>query len=249
MRSVAQRVSAFTEDERFLVHNRKEVARILGDLAKQKMVLNASFNHGLDKMFTSVISVDYDMGTAYLDVGASDTANRNLLTSHDVVFSSTSGVKIQWSSCGIDYVNLKDGRAFKIDFPKDLIRVQRREYYRLATPVVSLVKCSIPVEDRMVEVALIDLCANGISATAMDPLDEILIEGTEFHNCRIDFPDVGTTDLTLRIGQIVPIEQKNSAVKHRLGMEFVNPSRGNQALIQRYMGKLEREFMALVKDR
>jgi c-di-GMP-binding flagellar brake protein YcgR len=153
-----------------------------------------------------------------------------------------------WSPSG-GLAGLKGDHAFRILLPNQFVRMQRREHYRLAISTANPVKCSIPVDDRMIEVSLIDLSASGVGVSPVNPLDEQLVAEAEFTHCRIDFPDVGTTDLTLRIIQMIQVEQTNDLLKHRAGMEFVNPSRGNQALIQRYMSKLEREFMTLVEER
>ncbi|TRZ68648.1 MAG: flagellar brake protein [Rhodocyclaceae bacterium] len=236
-------------DKRFLVHNSKEVAQILADLAKRKMMLNASWNHGKDRVLTYVIEVDYDKGVAYLDtIAAGDAANKGLFAGHSTVFATTSGPRIQWSSPSVSSVSLKDGKAYQIELPVDLIRVQRRECYRLLIPMMKPVTCKIPVEDKDVEVALVDVSVGGIGAAVMDTLDAAFAVGTEFHHCKIDLPSVGTADLALR-NKWMRTVMKNDTVKHEIGMEFINPSSANQALIQRYMIKLEREHASMAGDR
>jgi c-di-GMP-binding flagellar brake protein YcgR len=61
-------------------------------------------------------------------------------------------------------------------------------------------------------------------------------------------PSVGTADLALR-NKWMRTVMKNDTVKHEVGMEFINPSPANQALIQRYMIKLEREHASMAGDR
>jgi c-di-GMP-binding flagellar brake protein YcgR len=38
---------------------------------------------------------------------------------------------------------------------------------------------------------------------------------------------------------------KDGAIKHRIGLQFISPSRGNEGLINRYTYNLERQAMAV----
>ena len=78
-----------------------------------------------------------------------------------------------------------------------------------------------------------------------DPLDERIVIGASFDKCKISFPDIGETSLTLRVRNITPITMKDGVIKHRVGLQFISPSRGNEALINRYTFNLERQAMAV----
>jgi flagellar brake protein len=238
-------------DEDFIVHNRLEIIQILKDLEKQKVMLNASFNHGQDYFSTSVVSVDADKNAVFLDIGRDQAFNSRLFASHKVTFSKDSGVRIRWTSTHLTEVVFDDEeKAIKIALPHDLTRIQRREFFRLATPTINPVPCRIPIPDetspdqeRYIELSLVDVSLGGIGANAPDPLDPLLVEGASFDNCKVSFPDVGVTSLTLLVRKISPVSMKDGSIRHRIGMEFINPSRGNQGLIQRYTFNLERNAM------
>jgi c-di-GMP-binding flagellar brake protein YcgR len=243
---------ALLGEEQYLVHNIKEVAQILKDLAKNNVMLKASFNEGNDVYLTTVIAVDDIKKCAYLDIGRDDAFNARLLDSDHVTFSKDDGVKIRWVSGSVSEVNLKDGRAIKIALPRKMLRLQRREFFRLVTPRMNPVPCQIPIVDeddadqeRILELTLTDISLGGIGAIAQDPLDKMLAEGASFERCKISFPDIGVTSLTLKVRYIVPIHLKDGTVKHRVGLQFIEPSRGNQGLIQRYTFALERAALAL----
>jgi flagellar brake protein len=240
------------DEEQFFVHNHKEIIQILTDLAKHHEMLKLSFNDHRDSCLTNVISIDAHNNFVYLDIGIDEAFNHRLMTSHHVVFSKDDGIRIRWTSTHISLATLKDGKAIKIAIPQRLMRLQRREFFRLATPIVNPVPCVIPIcddtnpdTDRKIELTLIDVSLGGIAAFATEPLDELLVIGANFDNCKISFPEVGETSLTLQVRNITPITLKDGVVKHRVGLQFISPSRGNEGLINRYTHDLERQAMAL----
>jgi len=238
------------DDEQFMVQNQKQIIQILNDLAKHHEMLKVSFNN--DTCLTNVISVDVNNHAVYLDIGIDEAFNNRLLASHHVSFSKDDGIRIKWTSAHVSFMTLKDGKAIKIALPQKLIRLQRREFFRLATPIVNPVPCIIPIVDetnpeanRALELTLVDVSLGGIGAIAADPLDELFVIGARFNHCRISFPEVGESSLTLQVCNISPITMKDGAIKHRIGLQFISPSRGNEGLINRYTYNLERQSMAV----
>ncbi len=158
-------------EEQYVVYNAKEIAQILADLAKQKAMLKASFNGGNDVYLTTVIAVNVQRNAVYLDIGRDEAFNVRLLASDHVVFSKDDSVKIKWVSEQISEVSLQDGRAIKIALPQSMMRLQRREFFRLATPRVNPVPCQISIPDeenpgevKDLELALTDVSLGGIGA-------------------------------------------------------------------------------------
>lgn len=240
------------EEQKYLVYNKKEILNILNELSKKKSMINVSFNHGNENFLTTIISVDDSKQLAYLDLGRDESFNERLLASHDACFSNNDGIKIHWSNSHLKLATLKDGKALCIGLPNDFVRVQRREYFRLTTPGgKNPIICRIPVpnEDQAeeevehIELALFDVSVGGIGLVAQDPMPSYFSIGAHFDNCKIEFPGVGTTNLTLCVRNIRHTVMKNESVQHRIGMEFINPSRGNQSLIQRYTFILETESL------
>jgi c-di-GMP-binding flagellar brake protein YcgR len=238
------------DEEQFIVQNQKQIIQILNELAKHHEMLKISFSH--DTCLTNVISVDAHNHVVYLDIGIDDAFNDRLLASHHVIFTKDDGIRLKWTSAQLTLATLKDGKAIKIALPQKLMRLQRREFFRLATPIVNPVPCIIPIpnaenpdEDRTLELTLVDVSLGGVGVIAANPLDEVLVIGANFDKCRINFPEVGETNLTLQVRNITPVTMKDGASKYRVGLQFISPSRGNEGLINKYTYNLERQVMAL----
>lgn len=246
MEHKADNSPASEDDEQFMVYNRREVASILRDLAKQRDMLSAVFHHGQGMVLTSVVEVDYDGDAVYLDFGPDEDANKHLLSSERTIFVTVAGgVKVQWTSSRVSSVKLKSGPAFKISIPEKLQRVQRRECYRLATPIANPLVCKIPVrEAQELELALVDISVGGIGVILPEPCDPAIVKGAEFQRCTMDIPGIGKAEVALRVHGIWTVTLKNDSKSQRAGFAFIDPSPGTQSLIQRYMIKLERERIA-----
>ncbi|MDO9393917.1 MAG: flagellar brake protein, partial [Methylotenera sp.] len=58
----------------------------------------------------------------------------------------------------------------------------------------------------------------------------------------------GETSLTLQVRNITKVTLKDGVIKHRIGLQFIAPSRGNEGLINRYTYNLERQVMAVASN-
>lgn len=234
------------DDARFLVHNPLEILRTLRGLINRRAMVSAFFDSGNELLLTSVLDVEPDDNAVLLDYGSNDVLNRHILASEKIIFvTSLDSVKIQWVSNKIEDATFEGSSAFRIAIPSQVLRLQRREYYRLTTPVVSPLKCKIPTPDgKTVEVSLADISAGGIGVVIAQPLGVIFEVGSVFPGCRVELPGVGTAEFTLSIQSTWEVTLKNGNKSLRAGCEFVDMRPGSQAMIQRYIIKLERERIA-----
>ena len=242
----------FPNDEQCLVRNPKEIAQILSELEKNRSVIELTFNHGEDRCFTRIVAVDREQHAVYLDIGIDDVFNQKLVASHHVIFSKNEGVRVGWTS---HRVSIENG-AIRIALPNSLMRLQRREFFRLPTPITNPITCYIPyqnsqnlAEKTTIELINIDVSLGGIGVAMPDPLHHALVVGAYFETCTIDFPKVGEVHPALCIRSIRQITLRNGAIRHRIGLEFVKQSLHDQQLIHRYVTHLERQALVELKDK
>lgn len=244
------------EEEPYLVHNLKEIIQILADLSKRKTMIKASFNRGDDECLTTIIEVDEENHAVYLDIGLDEDFNSSLLLSSHVVFLRDDGVRIKWISDKISVVSMTGGKAIKIALPAKVVRMQRRDFFRVPTPILNPVPCQIPIPnevsadtENLLELTLVDVSLGGVGVMANDPLHPALVEGASFDSCKISFPDVGMANLKLQVKNIMPMPVKSGAIKYRIGLQYIEPSRGNEGLIHKYTFDLERSTLALAQNK
>lgn len=239
------------DDEQFIVRRPIGVAQILTELCKNKTMLNMSFSRGQEQGLTTVIGVNREKRVVYIDKSLDAGFNQKLLNSNAIVFSKTDGIKVKWTSKKIVAVKLKDGEAFKIALPKSVYRFQRREYFRLLTPVAVPIICTIPYlnetmdDTNVFEMMLTDISLGGIGTMVVDELSPSLVLEKDFEHCKIKLPDISDVEVILRVKNMTEIILANGAKKHRVGFEFVNLPHIEQRLIQNYVFHLEREALNL----
>lgn len=240
-------LSSSPDDSRFLVNSALEIVRTLRGLNHRNEMVSAFFNAGNDLLLTSVLDVQPENNAVILDYGSNDALNQRILKAEKIIFvTSLDSVKIQWISNQISEDSFEGRGAFRIAMPSQILRLQRRECYRLNTPLINPLKCVIPTgeEGASIEVVLADISAGGIGVI-IPPATEIGFEtGTVFPGCRIELPGVGTAEFTISVQSTWEVTMKNGHKNMRAGCKFTDMRPGIQSLIQRYIIKLERERLA-----
>lgn len=240
-----------SEDDfsKFSVNWKKEIVFILRAIMEKNELLSAHFDHGRNFILTSILDVDADDEELILDVGSDDALNSRILGSDRIVFvTSHDKVKVQFSASRIEKTRFEGRDAFRVALPESLIKLQRREYFRVTTPIANPLKCIVPIDkERRVGMVVVDISIGGIGVVL--PHTETAIEkGMTFQGCHLELPDIGNISATLIIRSVFETTLRNGQPSKRAGCEFVDLSANMQSMIQRYIIKIERERRAMQLD-
>jgi len=237
--------SAGTDQSKYLIHSRPEIAAILNTLAKSATVVTAYFDGGSDFVLTSIAGVKPDQDKVFVDYGADAAANQRALQTRDITFVAThERIRIQFSAESLRAARLGGREVLSMALPASLLRLQRREYFRISTPLTRPLLCRIPPlrarPQATAEVTIVDISCGGISV--IDFTEPAGIEtGARFRNCRIRLPDLGEVTTDIEVRSTFEVTFKNGAKHRRAGCEFIGMRERDRALIQRYISRLERE--------
>lgn len=236
-------LTASTDDSRFLVSHPLEILRILRGLQQRNEMVSAFFNAGKELLLTSVLQVYPEIDTLVLDCGANEALNERILQAEKIIFvTSLDKVKVQFISQGIEPSQFENRPAFVTPLPQHVLRLQRRDYYRLTTPIMNPLKCMVPTASGgWAEFSIVDISAGGIGMIVGNPPETHLEVGTTYPGCRINLPGVGSIELTLSIQSLFEVTLKNGSKSYRSGCQFSDLHSSIQAQIQRYILRLERE--------
>ncbi len=138
--------------------------------------------------------------------------------------------------------------AFEAPLPERVLRLQRRDYFRLTAPVAQPMKCklSLTEEDgkqRVIEAQVLDISGGGI-AIMSPPRGFDFVVDQVFESCEVDLPDLGTIRAALRVRNAFEITLRNGTKVKRSGCQFVNLPSSMLSRIERYIMKVERERKA-----
>ncbi|MGB0127743.1 MAG: flagellar brake protein [Rhodocyclaceae bacterium] len=230
----------------YLLHNPTEISFLLRGLLRAGDLITAFFDEGNDFLLTALLDVEDD--GLVLDYGASAEMNRKALSASKLTLIGTHDkVKIQFSLAGVEEITFRDKPAFRAPLPEQLLRLQRREYYRLTAPIARPLKCVLTVVEqgrrRKIEAQVVDISGGGVAVMAAPTGTEFSVD-QRFESCQIDLPDVGTVVAGLRVRSVFEVTLRNGTQVKRCGCQFVELPRTMVSMVERYIMKIERERKA-----
>lgn len=229
----------------YLLHSPREIVAVLRQVVTQGDLVTVYFNSGKDFLLTTLLAVnDREI---LLDRGSSEEMNQRALEAGRIFcITRHDKVKLQFILAGVRETQ-HDGRiVFAATLPETLLRLQRREYFRLRTPITRPLICDIPVvmSDGSIQIYphdVIDISIGGLSLQ----VDEVpFVLDQEWPDCRLDLPQIGVVNTTVRIVNLYETVLRNGQPSQRAGCQFVNLPTSTQNLIQRYIVRMERERKA-----
>ena len=233
---------------KYEVQSKTEILYILKTMMESGALITVYFNHGNDFLLTSLLSIAADGSTLVLDFGSNAEMNRRALESDKLTCISSQGkVKIQFVLDGVDLAKFEGRNGFLGNVPETLVRLQRRDYYRLTTPVGNPLLCHIPLEAggaaTTVAATILDISGGGVAFVVPPEIREIETD-KELPNCRIDLPNVGTVIVALRVRNIHDLTLPNGRIQKRCGCQFLKLPGPMSTMIQRYIIHVDRERKA-----
>ncbi|AMP11392.1 pilZ domain protein [Collimonas arenae] len=226
--------------EEFRISYPKTIAHVLRQFARQMDFLNIAFGRHGERTVTRILAVDESSGTFHYDYGATEMENLRLQDSEENLLSGMqSGVHVQFI-CGRPEPVLYEGLpAFKSQFPESLYRIQRRESFRVETPIANPYICTATLPDsRRVRFEIVDLSLTGIRLRSTDASIGELEIGMTLTGAAFDYRDLGVMESELKITFIHNSQTFSNPIYH-LGCRFLTLPKAKEASLQRLITFLE----------
>jgi len=230
------------DDEKHCLSSAREIGFILRNVADKKSRIALYYGNAADFLFTTLIDVDKE--GMWIEQSMNEGDNRRIASSAKLVcVTSQHQVKIQFTASQPKETTHLGCPAFYVPVPAHLYRIQRREYFRLMTPVDHPPHCIIssneaskkPVRD----VTIMDISGGGVGLTCAE-YDTELIPGKTYTDCRIELPDEGTVIGTIEVKNLVVLTDSHGHTMRRAGCAFVKLESSAAILLQRYVTNMQR---------
>lgn len=241
---------AYEDLSPYQVQSPREIVALLRKLNESNQLIRMVTSSGAEPIVTSILAVDDTSDMVVLDCGANETVNRQIASSENISFETAlEHIRILFFSQKIDECLYDDLPAFSMSIPTNMIRLQRREYYRVITPIANPVKCKIQIPqstdgmESVVSVVLQNVSGGGVAIVDDKRLLDATV-GRIYRDCRIDLPGGTLVIATLQIRNVQEVRGPNGRTMIRLGCLFVELPKPMLSAVQRYITKLEREHYA-----
>lgn len=236
------------EIERCTLTNRHEIVFQLKSLIKRGDRVSVIFQEGKQSFLTVLLDVSAKDGVFYFDIGGSNEINQAFLKVDHCSFTAfVDGIRIQFSGKHCRQAKLQGDPAFTAQIPDSMLRLQRREVFRLQLPTTKPFTCRIrrgtPQETLL---PLHDISVGGVGILSTTPLDYAQLEKLE--NCWIDLRESGMIHCALEVRYINAMASRTGKSLWHLGCKFITLSPSDETLIQRFMARIEAERRALAAD-
>ena len=227
---------------KYLLHSRVEILSILRLLIHKGAMITVHFDQGQSFLLTSMLALSPDLRSFILDIGSNEEMNARALRADRLILTTVlDKVKIQFSLSRLTSAVHEGRAAFIGELPASLLRLQRREYFRIETPRVNpLILFARMPDGQLLKLAAHDISVSGIGLDAPELPAGIEI-GIELPNCHFALPgESRELFFSAIVRNYFQYTSRSGAVFWRIGLQFKDLPLGDENRIQRYITQIER---------
>lgn len=239
MSQIAQLSEAEIE-ERFYVTGRTAIPFTLAGYAEHKESFSVQFAGGSEHFLTILLAVQPENGCLIIDCSGSPEINRRFPESQRNVFlARPGGIHVQFTSGQAREITFQGARAFAVPLPKFIVRLQRREFFRIETPLAHPLQFRARLPDgQLMTLPAYDLSVASIGLSAGS--DNGLAPAVLLPNCRFALPaEAHDVFVQAVVRHVTVFERRAGMTQWRIGLQFVDLPRADERRIQRYIAQVE----------
>lgn len=233
------------DHERYMVYGRTEILLLLRRLAERRAAVTAYFARTQGSAVVELLAVDGGSDTVILDVPGDPHAHRAMLAADGLLFVAfIDQVKVQFRARSARAITHDDAPALAVALPEALMRLQRRDFYRIRIPATDSTTCTVPYAGEharlgdpvyFAKLRVFDISLSGMSLVVQQER-QLPSVGKQLDHCMLDLPSVGRFEVSLQVRRITPMLRQLPA--RLVGCRFaILPPQGRQ-WIQRYIHRL-----------
>lgn len=228
----------------FSIQNSRQIISHLSLLVKNKCLLSARFGANNESYITTLLGINEKDNTVILDYGSKEDLNQRILNANKVAFDTDyQGIKVSFTGAELKKITHQGESAFSMAIPKSLYWMQRREYYRVKSPLSKPNYCQLILDDRKpVNLKLYDISLTGFAMLNVSKeVSDLLVPGKTFEQCKLILSEAGEGMISFEICAKYIINPDKVQKIQKIGCKFIKLSRSVEETIQRYMQQIQRE--------
>ncbi|MET0855279.1 MAG: flagellar regulator YcgR PilZN domain-containing protein [Telluria sp.] len=226
----------------FALTSRREIAALLGKICESQARILVAVR---GQPATWVTGIACNANGLVFDRALTAEHNESIVKARHISFeTSLDNIRIFFEAGKVRPVEYDGMPAFVIDLPDEVVRLQRREFYRVPTPLTEPVMVSIAVPtaagSEAINFSLADISCGGIGLLDNQSTLGATV-GRTYAQCRINLPEIGTITTGLQLRNAMTMTLLNDRTNRRLGCQFIGISTAHLSMVQRYVNKRECE--------
>lgn len=241
MTNVAHTRSIVLDEERetFTVRHRPEVVAMIDRLRNEKILTTVEFGDG-HALVTTILTVRRDVDAMVFDIARDAELNRLLFAAPSLSFvTSVDQVEIAFDTGAASLVQLQDGPAALVELPAEVIRLQRREWFRVTLPLGNQIRCTVlDASGNASPARAVDLSCGGAGLLVDQPGAQLGQPGAG-HELILSLPDVGRIELGATLRNVTTAPAEGDTAKIRAGFRFEALQPRTESQIQRFVNRIE----------
>jgi c-di-GMP-binding flagellar brake protein YcgR len=249
--------------EEFLLRGRRQIRQLLQDLIGSHALISVHLLPGGLSFLSTIVTLSDDEEWIFLDPSPNDTIYRRSLQAERLLcVTQLNKIRIQFRLLNVVEVPIGSHLALGAPIPEEILRLQRRDSFRLQVPLAHDLKCYLPAQEhehghghhhghnhnhagfrkKSIEVPVIDISAGGLSIEL--PFSKTSpVVGDKISSCRLKLPDhLIKVDLEVRNHGLRILGNGKQIL--RLGCSFISLPTQAANQIQRFIYQIEREMRA-----
>jgi c-di-GMP-binding flagellar brake protein YcgR len=234
--------------EQFTTHSRREIIDVLEDIVERGALVTLFFAQGDEFFVTNLLHVNPEFEELVFDRAPGEAMSERLLQSSRMTFVTlVEQIKVQFTAQHAEPTSFDGKPALRIRLPDSLMRLQRRNFYRVPAVKSAPLICEIPLSGGApARFSIGDISVGGVAVIA-GPVTAEIRHGAVFHNCSIALPGHGSFTVSLEIRNNIGVAMHaKEPVGQRYGCQFLNLEGPVLSLLQRYINQLERNRRSLI---
>ncbi len=228
------------DEEQFEVQSPREIYFILSDIEKNATRSALYYNKRQQFILTSII--DADETGVWLDASQNREQNAQIVESKGCVFvSSHRQAKVQFEIAQLVLTSLDNLKAFYLPLPESLLRIQRRDFFRLAVPVAAI-KCILNLgvnQQRRRELTVRDISNGGIALYCDENYPD-LQPGKIIPGCLIRLDEDIELHVGIQVRYVSVARLKSGEGRAYAGCGFTDLNGKMGILLQRYITRQQK---------
>ena len=219
-----------------------QIGALLQSLCDRQIPISLRLEDSTLYSASSVLSVDKANGRIVLDASAAPAVNACLARSPLVhVHAELDKVQVHFVLAGLDDTQLEQDKVFTARFPQRLLHLQRRELYRLSTPLSHWPECEINLGDDAganPRLRVADIGAGGMAL--LHALEAVHLPLGQQLPCLLHIPDGPSLEIDIRVCNDRVINTADGRELRRTGVAFQALAPAAQKHVSRYIFALDR---------